>query len=332
MRSISSDFACFQSECPLQRVCIPRTEHEWRFYKAGPDRDRDPIVFLHGASGTAGAFFYQVEGLAQKGHRVISAQYPAHDTLEEWCKSFDLFLDHIRCRAVHIFGAGLGGYLAQNFCVAHPQRVRSLMLCNSFCSTHFFAENVGSWANYVHLAPTVLLRKLMLDSFPTGGMELVAKQAIDWMAAQVHELSGDDIACRMTLNCLARHVEQISLEQSRLTIIEVSSETTVPEPLRRELRVRYPDARSALLKATGDFPYLSHPDEATLFVEVHMRRTGVFAAGLPAQMAENSARPGLPGTQSADDAAGGDDQEEDAPARRTRRPVWRNPFEDDPLL
>lgn len=330
MRSISADFSCFQSEFPLQRICIPRTDHEWRYYKAGPDRDRDPIVFLHGASGTAGAFFYQVESLAQKGHRVISAQYPALDTIEDWCKSFDLFLDGLRCRVVHLFGAGLGGYLGQQYSAAYPQRVRSLMLCNSFCSTHYFAENVGAWTTYVHLAPTLLLRKMMLDSFPTGGMELKAKQAIDWMASQVHELNGEDIASRLTLNCLDRHVEELGVAARLVTIIEASSETTVPEVLRREIRARYPDARSALLKAGGDFPYLSHPDEATLFVEVHMRGTGVFAGGVPVLMGPNTYRSaGSCDAPAAREAREEEKEDEPPPARR---PVWRNPFEDDPLL
>ncbi|CAE7246707.1 spg21 [Symbiodinium necroappetens] len=53
----------------------------------------------------------------------------------------------------------------------------------------------------------------------------------------------------------------------------------VPEELRRQLKLLYKGASFAELKSRGDFPYLSRPDEVTLFVEVHMRRFGAFAQG-----------------------------------------------------
>merc|ERR1719401_3070275 len=101
-------------------------------------------------------------------------------------------------------------------------------------------------------------------------MDLPAKQAIDWVAARVTELAGDDLAARLSLNCTASTVGQMHLEQRRITILESNGETMVPEDVRSALLHRYSLARLALLKASGDFPYLARPDEVTLFIEVYL--------------------------------------------------------------
>merc|ERR1711972_106410 len=112
---------------------------------------------------------------------------------------------------------------------------------------------------------------------------------------------------------------------------ESSGDTMVPEELRRELRGLYPEARLAQLKAGGDFPYLSRPEEATMFIEVHMRSAGagIFSGGLAAD-------PHLPAAPQGQIAAAlpacgraGDFVE--APVKPPpERPKWKNPFEDDP--
>jgi len=341
-RSISSDFGRFHSEFPLFKWTHPRTDLAWSYYQAGTAGEGDPIIFLHGTSGTAGAFFYQVQALARKGYRVISAQYPAYNTLDEWCKGFDIFLDAMKCRKSHIFGAGLGGYLAQHFAVRYPLRVRSLLLCNTFVTTAFFAEEAGTLASVIFMMPTPLLQKVVLDAFPQTGMELSAKQAVDFVALQVNDLSGSDIASRLKLNCTMSNVGNIQLQLRCITIVESNGETMVPDKLRRELRAFYPDARVAQLKASGDFPYLSGPDEATLFVEVHMRGMGVFPSShSPSDFAHAptlaTARDlDAPASRSAGKDGAGTSAHNllmaaAAPPQRPR-PIWKNPFEDDPLL
>jgi len=317
------DFAEFQADHPLRKVHQPHSDLEWAYYQAGPASSADVVVFCHSTSGTAGAFFYQVRELGAKGYRVLSAQYPAYDAPEDWCKGFDHFLDAMKCRSVHLFGAGLGGFLGQHFASRYPGRVRSLVLCNSFATTHAFADKAGTLASMVHITPTPLLRKVILDAFPEGGMELSAKQAIDWVALQVHDLSGTDLASRLSLNCTPSGVGALQLDQARITIMEANGETMVPDPLRLQLRQTYPHARLAQLKGEGDFPYISRPGEATLFIEVHLRGLGIFAGGVPLA---HAAPPVLKEVRS---PFGNDSAAAAEPA--PRRP-WKNPFEDDPLL
>lgn len=349
---IHEDFARFRSQNALLKAHLPRAEVDWAYYQAGPTSQPDPLIFLHGTSGTAAAFFYQVQALGAKGYRVISAQYPAYDTPEDWSKGFDHFLDILRCKGAHVFGAGLGGFLAQDFAAKYPHRLRSLLLCNSFASTRSFAEKAGHMASVVHITPTPLLRKFVFDSFPQVSMTLAAKQAIDFVADQVNEISGIDLAGRLSLNSTESCAAVASLEAGKITLIESSGETMVPDELRRELRHRYASCRMAEMKSGGDFPFLSHPDEVTLFVEVHMRGIGVFAGGRAPVAAGHDAASAEAWTRSS--AGAGYVAEVPAPPRApaaseveepapVRRPKWINPFdeppprisakyEDDPLL
>lgn len=345
-RSISGDFSKFQSLHALHKVHQPHSDLEWTYYQAGQSNDIETIVFLHGTSGTAASFFYQVQALSEKGYRVLSVQYPWFSTPAEWCKGFDLFLDCVKLHSCHVFGAGLGGFLVQHYAAKYPQRVRSIMLCNSFATTHAFAEQAGALANMVWLMPTPLLRQALLDAFPKGPMELVAKQAIDWVALQIADLSGNDIASRLSLNCNPSWVSTFG-NQTRVTIMESRGSTMVPDELRRQLQSMYPEGRQAQLKATGDFPYVSRHDEVTLFVEVHLRGVGVItsrdcrltAAALQPGMSgvtafQEAEGPGLPPTEEQDEFQQylRETKQKESAAAAHRRPVWINPFEDDPLL
>jgi len=329
MRSISADFVLFQSVYPLLKVHLPRTDKDWAYYQGGPAGDENPIVFLHNTSTTAGCFFYQVDALASKGYRVLSAQYPAYSAPEDWCKGFDHFLDATKCRQAHIFGAGLGGFLAQHFAARYPHRVRSLVLLNSFTSTTPFAQQAGALASFVGIVPSPFLRKVVLEAFPQTGMELSVKQAIDWVAQQVNNLSGADLASRLSLNCTACSVSNVPLDQSQITIMQSNGETMVPEELTRELRHQYPLARVAQLKSGGDFPYLSRPEDVTLFIEVHMRGLGAWAqtaSGMSdvSDISEENANLMVSAVPDNTDLA--------LNAPKPRRSAWRNPFEDDHLL
>jgi hypothetical protein len=50
----------------------------------------------------------------------------------------------------------------------------------------------------------------------------------------------------------------------------------LPGGMRARLLERFPDAREALLKEGGDFPYLAAPDEVNLMIQVHLRSNGLF--------------------------------------------------------
>jgi hypothetical protein len=50
----------------------------------------------------------------------------------------------------------------------------------------------------------------------------------------------------------------------------------LPGGMRARLLERFPNAKEALLKEGGDFPYLAAPEEVNLMLQVHLRSNGLF--------------------------------------------------------
>lgn len=48
----------------------------------------------------------------------------------------------------------------------------------------------------------------------------------------------------------------------------------IPDQLKNEVHKFYPGAKEALLKAGGDFPFLSQAEEINMYIEVHLRANG----------------------------------------------------------
>lgn len=82
----------------------------------------------------------QVMTLSKMGYRVISLQYPVYWTLREFVLGLVRLLDRLGLDQVHLFGASLGGFLAQKAAemTVNCPRVASLILCNSFADTAIF--------------------------------------------------------------------------------------------------------------------------------------------------------------------------------------------------
>lgn len=114
---------------------------------------------------------------------------------------------------VHLFGASLGGFLAQKFAeYTHKSpRVHSLMLCNSFSDTTIFNQTwtanrfkkkqtkkkawrqiyrgiAQTWSAFGHsfwLMPAFMLKKIVLGNFAKGPVDSKMADAIDFMVDRV---------------------------------------------------------------------------------------------------------------------------------------------------
>ena len=62
------------------------------------------------------------------------------------------------------------------------------------------------------------------------------------------------------------------LPDERITFIDALDQHNISRELRDQLYAAHPDAKQALLRSGGDFPFLSRFDEVTLHLVVHLRR------------------------------------------------------------
>jgi maspardin len=75
--------------------------------------------------------------------------WPPYWSVADWIAGFRRLLNTLEFERVHLFGAALGGFLAQKFAETHSAgrpvpRVASLVLCNTFLDTSIFGYRDAS--------------------------------------------------------------------------------------------------------------------------------------------------------------------------------------------
>jgi len=266
------EYKKFKSLAALRKVFI---DHEgslrtWRYYDLGP-RDAVPLVMLHGDTGTAESFYRQIVTLYPKGYRILTVQYPAYSSHENWTRAFDKFNDEIKLVKFHLFGTSLGGYLAQCYAKYRPTRVLSLILCNSFCDTQYFAD-MYPFSGILSWSPEFVIKRVLLQNFPTTTQEPGIANSIEFILTQLDTVPSDDIVSRLTLNYSVGPIvaTSLQLDQDKITIIDCLDDFDIPEKVRDEVHKLLPEARKAFIKTGGNFPYLSRAEEINLHIEVHL--------------------------------------------------------------
>ena len=277
--------------------CTLSHDDEWIFCdyvaRGVQPRRAHPLVMLHGAAGTANGFFHQVLSLGGKGWRVIAAQWPDYETHIDWIAGFAAFLDgRANASRVHLFGEGLGGFLALLFARRYPRRVASLVLCNAFNSTsaHDFGlleRAIGDWLapplrmlgpHAYGLLPEFALRGALLETLPQGMMSGHLADSVDFMVDELERLHQPELASRLRLHTLPEEVGAVRVPAEHITLVS-TLDSTLPSHLRAQLESSLPGAKVALMKGGADLPALAAADELTLHVEAHLERWARSDAG-----------------------------------------------------
>ncbi|XP_076331380.1 maspardin-like isoform X2 [Tachypleus tridentatus] len=244
--SLSPEYVSFRSTIPQKKIIVDDDPKKvWTIYDAGPKNITCPLICLPPVSGTADCFFRQIIALTTKGYRVIS---------------------------VHIFGASLGGFLAQKFAEATSScpRIHSLILCNTFADTTIF--NYTDSAVFFWVMPSLILKKIVMSSYSKGILPSEIADSVDFMVDKLDSLTKPELASRLTLNCMSCYVEPQKLKDIPMTIISVFDKSALSHIVRDGLFKLYPAAKKAHMKTGGSFPYLSRSDEVNLYIQVHLRQ------------------------------------------------------------
>ncbi|RWS13258.1 Maspardin-like protein [Dinothrombium tinctorium] len=271
--SESEEYQRFRSNVPQRKIVVDEDSAKvWTLYDSGPREVCSPLLCFPPVSGTADCFYLQLSRLAAKGCRVIAVQYPTYWTLREFVHGLIKLLDTLRLDKVHIFGASLGGFLAQKFAETTTMcpRVQSLILCNSFADTAIFNHSDSAvlfWA-----MPAIFLRKLVLVSTGLSVRDKAIHDAEEFMSERLESLSQQELASRLTLNCINCYVEPQRLQSIPITIIDVFDRCAISESVCEELYKLYPHAKRAHLKSGGNFPYISRADEVNMHILIHLRQ------------------------------------------------------------
>ncbi|KAG6463487.1 hypothetical protein O3G_MSEX013901 [Manduca sexta] len=269
--SQSNEYLSFRSSIPLRKIIVDSDSSKaWKIFDSGPKSVSCPLVCLPPVSGTADIFFKQVMGLASRGVRVIAAEPPPYWNMKEWCDGFKRLLDYLELHKVHLFGASLGGFIAQKFTeiTKNCPRVASLVLCNTFTDTSVFEYNDS--AALFWLLPSLVLKRMLMGNFTTDKVDRRMAESIDFMVERLESLTQTELASRLTINCSPCYVQPHLLTNIPITVMDVWDESALCSRVREDVYKSYPHAKLAHLKSGGNFPYLSRSDEVNLHLLVSL--------------------------------------------------------------
>ncbi len=266
----SQVYANFRAWVPRNVIPVgSQKPQEWVYYDWGPRTYPEPVLCLHGLPGSAESFFLQVTSLAPRGYRVISVELAEYWSATDFCDALQAFLDTIGLSRVHLYGVGLGGFLAMNYVSRRPERVASVLLTHSWLTTEGLQLGVRYPLGVLRWLPDFLIRAAIRDTFPKsrdGACEFAIRNMENAKRLQLASHIALSTAKATVVGRLHFPEERItlidSMERSRERDIEISEETA------RHL----PGAKCALLKTGGDLPYITVSDEVNMHIIVHLRR------------------------------------------------------------
>ena len=112
-------------------------------------------------------------------------------TYVQFTAAFDRFLEHVGADEIHIFGVGLGAYLAYNYAAAYPFRVLSMVLEDGFITTDYYNDRAPCIA-MLGYTPALALRQYVLMDFPEtkegAPMKSYIREAVEYHKTQVYNL------------------------------------------------------------------------------------------------------------------------------------------------
>src|SRR4051812_46251230 len=229
-----------------------------------------PVVFLHAATGTTRAWQFQVPAFTAAGYRVIAydrrgwgntvvdVDGPAATGADDLLA----LLDAMKLERIHLVGTAGGGFVAFDFALPFPSRLRSLTV----------ADSVGGVRDKEVLDLESRIRPTQFDALPPEARELgpmyrAANPDGTRLWAEIEQGSQPSLPETSTLQ-LAYSVpmrNQLSLalfQQIRIPtlILAGGADMTAPPPLMKLFAARIKDAEFAVVPNAGHSSYWEDPD------------------------------------------------------------------------
>ncbi|KAH8739044.1 hypothetical protein FG386_003677 [Cryptosporidium ryanae] len=285
-----------------------KTELKSKNCSSDVKNDNDSLIILHGISGTAGEYFRLMKALLEKGYRVISVQYPIFNDMNEWCKSFSYFLEQLGLNSgVHLYGSDIGGLLGVIFSQKFPNKVKSLILCNSFLLTLTVPLPYMA-STFLYICPKFVLIRLISEIFKNNnnycymppediGYETSSDNKINctyinkydkaynesfkFSINQLYSVSNSDLADRLNFILSSGDENSIFLSGSNISLINGINITFIAtidcsfndQELYNNIS-KLSNFKLAQLKYGGDFPHISNHEDVALFCQIHLRNSG----------------------------------------------------------
>jgi 3-oxoadipate enol-lactonase len=253
----------------------------------------EAVVFLHGLGSTKESWYSQLDYVG-KTHLAIAWDARGYGESDDYVGELEFArdfvmdlartLDHVGVARAHLVGLSMGGLIAQCFYFAHPHRVSSLILADSFPSFKSLGEKMVAGFLAARLQP-LLDGATPADLAASGAEALLAPGAPDVARKRlIATLSGmrkesyiKTIRAMVAQNAVGR-LEDIEVPT---LVLNGEFDRLAPVAIAEDMVRRIPDAQLVVIQGAGHLSNLEGPDEfnaavVTFITAISESQTGCF--------------------------------------------------------
>jgi len=223
------------------------------------DREGPGVLFLHGLGSCADDWGLQVPMVSER-YWVLALDMPGHGRSSQpvgWLSIEDMTLlvaSVVKEQAelpVHVVGLSLGGAVAMQLALAHPEAVRSLTLVNTFAKLH--SGSNGLFRKLVRIAFVALGRMDRVGQWVAAGLFPEPDQELLRQAAAERIASNPRGAYLRAIWAATRFDIRDRLHEINIPTLVVAGELdkTVSMDAKKELASNIPDARLVVIPDSG---------------------------------------------------------------------------------
>jgi pimeloyl-ACP methyl ester carboxylesterase len=231
----------------------------------------DDVLFISGLADEGACWVDQVAGLNDR-YRVTtfdnrgvgrSATPDGEFAIATFSADTAALMDALEIERAHVVGSSMGGAIAQELALAHPERVRSLVLNGTWCrGDRFLHEVFRNWMWSAEKADSIrdFLVTVNLWCFsPRIWNEGVMDEWVAAAEASPYAQSVDAFS-RSTLALIAHDTADRVAGISAPTLITVGDlDLVLPPRFSQELAERIPNARLVVIPDVGHQPFQEVP-------------------------------------------------------------------------
>ena len=235
-------------------------------YELHGDGPRTPLLLVMGMGGTCqGWLTVTVPDLIRAGHPCIvfdnrgagQSEDPGGPfSTAEMAEDARALLDHLGLARVHVLGGFLGGMIAQELALEHPQRLASLVLVGTYARADAKRRAVlDLWKRMVELKVPAEIRIKNRLAWTIGDATMEQEDLIEamWRFYLRDDAPMDDRVFARQADACIEHDALERLDRIRVPTLVVCGEGDIltPPVLSRQLASRIKDSRLVLLPNAG---------------------------------------------------------------------------------
>jgi len=247
----------------------------------------EPLLLIAGLGGTRHLWELQVPSFARQ-YRVVTFDNRGAGDSDKPAESYSIALfaddtaalmDAMGIERAHVYGQSMGGLIAQEFALRHPQKVRCLVLgCTTFGGPHSVLPSpqaAALLAGMPNLPPEQAVERVMELFYSPRFRREHAEEARQRIQTYFPLRTPPDAYARQLAACLAFDTyDRLPQIAAPTLVINGAEDALIPAENSRIMAQRIPGAELLLFPEAGHLYFHEMPEEVGAAVADFLRRRG----------------------------------------------------------